>query len=129
MSEPIAKALIPCLYFTQDKAGRYSLINVFDSFHQAVPAQIGFFLYALIANPPASGEAVIQVEDQLGMVLWTSGLIPFVLSDQDTPWMSDCKRIGPFSVRSHGSYRIVVIVGRDRVGEVEFRVRPECTTP
>jgi hypothetical protein len=125
MSEPIAKAMLVCNYATQDAKGRYSLIEIFDSIHPpGFPHYTGFILYTLIADPPAKGTMVVQVEDDNGIALWTSGHISFFTTDPSVSWMATCQRVGPVSFVSYGKCRVAVYVGAYRAGDLELRISP-----
>lgn len=120
MSEPIAKSILACNYFVRDELKRYTLVNIFDQLESPTP-RFEFFVYCMIADVPPEGTALIQVEDENSMVLWSSGKIPFKLDDPTTPIMSGVHKVGPMVLGHFKSIRVAVYVGSMRVGDLVIR--------
>jgi len=120
MSEPIAKSILACCYFTRDERGRYTLVNIFDQLESPAPP-FEFFVHFLIADPPPEGTILIQVEDESSLALWSSGRVPFKLEDPTKPIMSGVQKIGPVVIGHFKTVRIAIYVGAMRAGDLVIR--------
>lgn len=124
MSEAIAKAILLCNFGLQDRQNRWSLIATFDTFHfQSMPAHWStFFVFARICDVPKRGSFLVHIEDPRGMVIWTSGQVPYEISEEIRT-MEHLVGIAPTVVTEFGKYRVVFFVNADRVGETDLFIQ------
>jgi hypothetical protein len=122
MSEPVVKSILFCNYYTLDIRGRISLIDIFGTMAvRAVPAPSSEFLvYVHAFDVPRSPTLLFQVENSSGMVVWTSGPIPF--ENNSLPHLQYVCTVNAWTVVALGKYRVAFYINSDRVAEAELEV-------
>lgn len=122
MSEPVVKAILFCNYYTMDKGNRISLIDIFGTMRvRAVPSPSNQFLvYVHAFDVPRSPTLLFQVENGNGMVIWTSGPIPF--ENNGLPQLQYVCTVDPWTIVALGKYRVAFYINFDRLAEAELEV-------
>ena len=123
MSEPVAKAILPCNYGIVDKADRWTLVGLFNALHfPGLPARgDSFFLFVRLVDIPKKGIFSIALEAPNGLVVWTSGPIPY---ENPTEYRT-FEHLFPIPSTlwtEFGPHRLVFYVGTDRVAETTVLV-------